>query len=78
MSATKTVLWLLMAIAVIAIICEGIYRLLGNGTLARIICTIALIAVAPFLVKPFIYREHVGKQADVEKADGQEPADGDK
>ena len=57
MSITKTVLWLLAAAVTVAAICELTYQLLGNGVLARLVCTVALIAVAPLFVKPFIYKE---------------------
>ena len=57
MSIPKIIMWLLAAAVTVAVICEGTYRLLGNGVVARIICTVALIAVAPLFVKPFIYKE---------------------
>lgn len=73
MSVTKIILWLFMSVAVIAIICEGIYQLLGNGTFARILCTVALIAVAPFLLKPFMYRQLRGRQEGDEEESEQKP-----
>ena len=78
MGAPKIILWLLMSVAVIAIICEGIYQLMGNGTFARVLCTVALIAVAPFLLKPFMYRQLRGGQEDDAEADEPQPDDEDK
>jgi hypothetical protein len=58
MRAVKVILWLLMSAVIVYGICEGTYLWLGNGVAGRVVCTVALMVVAPFLLRPLMYRQN--------------------
>ena len=53
MTLLRIIFFLLLLILAVAAICEGVYLLLGNGVLGRIVCTVALVAIVPLFMKLF-------------------------